>query len=115
MNLDPSAKQDPSDKPRQNEGVERTISDHSKRADVPVFNCIIYVSPDADGSVRARVANLPGLECSAASERAALGKLIPAFKQRVSELTQNKLPIPWIEPPSPAQPGEQKRFIPVHL
>jgi hypothetical protein len=23
--------------------------------------------------------------------------------------------IPWIEPPTPAEPGEQKRFIPVHL
>ena len=88
---------------------------HSKPADVPVFDCIAYVSPDADGGVRARVANLPGLECTAASEREALGKLVAAFKQRVSELTQSETPIPWIDPPAPAESEEMQRFIPVHL
>ncbi len=90
-------------------------SDHFKRADVPVFSCIVYVSPAVDGGVHARVANLSGLECTAANERAALGKIIPAFKQRVSELLQSGHPIPWVEPPSPAEPGEQPRFVPVHL
>ena len=90
-------------------------SRHSKPADVPVFDCIVYVSPDADGGVRARVANLPGLECTAASEREALRKLVAAFKQRVSELTQSETPIPWIEPPAPAESEETQRFIPVHL
>ena len=82
---------------------------------VPVFNCIVYVSPSADGGVRARVANLPGIECSGANEREALGKVVAAFKQRASELLQSGNPIPWIEPPFAVKAGEQQRFIPVHL
>jgi hypothetical protein len=27
----------------------------------------------------------------------------------------NGIQIPWIEPPTPAEPGEQQRYIPVHL
>ena len=115
MNSDPSGKQNLPGKMRQHEGVELNASDHLKPADVPVFSCIVYVSPDAGGGVRARVANLPGLECTAASEREALGKIVPAFKQRVGELMHSETQIPWIEPPTPAEPGEQKRFIPVHL
>ncbi len=90
-------------------------SDRLKPAEVPVFNCIVYVSPAAGGGVRARVANLSGLECTAASEREALGKIVPAFKQRIVELMRGETPIPWIEPPAPAEAGEQRRFIPVHL
>jgi hypothetical protein len=85
-------------------------------SDVPVFSCIVYVSPvDGGGGVRARVANLAGLESTAASEREALAKIVRAFKERVGELLHNNSPIPWIEPPCPAVPGEQQRFIPVHL
>ena len=84
-------------------------------ADVPVFSCIVYVSAVADGGVQARVANLAGLECSAASEREALGKIVRAFKARVAEHLQNNSPIPWVEPPVAAVAGEQKRYIPVHL
>jgi hypothetical protein len=65
--------------------------------------------------VRARAANLAGLECTAASEREALAKLIPDFKQRVGEFLDRGAPIPWIEPTPPAEPGEQVRFVPVHL
>jgi hypothetical protein len=115
MNSDPSGKQDLSGKTPQPEGFELNASDHSKPANVPVFSCIVYVSRDAGGGVRARVANLSGLECTAASEREALGKIVPAFKQRVGELMHNGIQIPWIEPPTPAEPGEQQRYIPVHL
>ena len=87
----------------------------SKPVDVPVFSCIAYVSPETDGGVRVRVANLMGLECTAASEREALGKIVSAFKMCVAEQIRNETPIPWIEPPSPAQEGEQIRYIPVHL
>ena len=87
----------------------------AKPAEIPVFDCIVYVSPDTDVGVRARVANLPGLECAAANEREALRKLVAAFKQRVSELTESETPIPWIEPPAPAEPEEMQRLIPVHL
>ena len=90
-------------------------SNQSKPTDVPVFNCIVYISLNSDGSVRARVANLPGLECTAESERDALSKIVPAFKQRVGELIRSETPIPWIEPPTPAESEEQTRHIPVHL
>ncbi len=115
MSTDPSGKQELTGKISQHEGVELTVRDHSTPADVPVFNCLVYVSSDAGGGVRARVANLPGLGCTAGSEREALAKIVPAFKQLVSELMRSETPIPWIEPPSPVEPGEQKRFIPVHL
>lgn len=83
-------------------------------ADVPVFNCVVYLSRDA-GGVRARVANLAGLESTASNEREALGKIVPAFRQRVAELMRAGTPIPWIDPPEPAAEGEQTRFVPVHL
>ena len=87
---------------------------HPDSADVPVFNCVVYVR-SGSGPVRARVANLAGIECSAASEREVLGKVVAAFKQRVRELVEAATPIPWIDPPPPAAAEEQKRFIPVHL
>jgi predicted RNase H-like HicB family nuclease len=82
---------------------------------VPVFNCIVYVSPSADGGMRARVANLPGIERTGPTEREALSKVVGAFKQCVSELLQSDTPIPWIEPIATAKLGELQRFIPVHL
>ena len=90
------------------------LSDQVAPISVPTFACIVYVS-NSNAGVRARVANLAGIECEAASEREALGKIVPAFKQRVAQLTKDETPIPWIEPPSPIEPDEQKRFIPVHL
>ena len=95
--------------------VESNTDHQPKPADVPVFNCIVYVSTDSGGGVRARVANLPELDCTAANEREALMKIVPAFKKCVSQWTEDKTPIPWIEPPSPAESGEEIRYIPVHL
>jgi hypothetical protein len=40
---------------------------------------------------------------------------VPAFKKMIAELMQSGSPIPWIEPPAPAKPGEKVRYIPVHL
>lgn len=82
---------------------------------IPVFNCLVYVSKDGDAGVRARVGNLADLEATAPSEREALAKIVTAFKQRVAQLTQDETPIPWIDPPLPVQPNEQQRFVPVHL
>jgi hypothetical protein len=81
---------------------------------VPVFGCVVYVSPTS-GGVRARCANLSGLECTASNERAALGQLIPAFKKQLTELLAAGQPIPWIDPPAKPEPGEQTRYVPVHL
>jgi nucleoside-diphosphate-sugar epimerase len=90
------------------------VSERTQPADVPVFECVVYISRE-DGTVRARVANLEGLECTATTEREALAQLVPVFKQRVAELMHNESPIPWIEPPNAPEPDEQTRFVPVHL
>ncbi|MEO8494071.1 MAG: hypothetical protein ABI614_03305 [Planctomycetota bacterium] len=89
--------------------------DPLKPVEVPVFSCVVYVAKNASGGVHARVANLAGLECDAGSEREALSKLVPAFKQRMTELAASNTPIPWIEPPSPKRVDEQVRLVPVHL
>jgi len=115
MDPDASDRRELPAKLRLHEGVVPNVSHHAKPTDVPVFSCIVYVSPDAGGGVRARVANLADLGCIAASEREALGKIVAAFKQRVGDLMHSETPIPWIEPPMPAEPGELIRFIPVHL
>ena len=119
MNSDPSGKQNPPEAPPRQDtppkDLDLNVSGRSQPVQVPVFNCLVYLSRDAGGGVRARVANLPGLECTASSEREALGKIVPAFKRRIAELMHAGTPIPWIEPPSPAEAGEQTRFIPVHL
>ncbi len=89
--------------------------DPLKPVEVPVFSCIAYLSKTPAGGVHARVANLAGLECDAGTEREALSKIVPAFKQRVAELMASKTPIPWIEPPAAKADDEQVRLIPVHL
>jgi hypothetical protein len=115
MNAYPTDAKNPSESAGQAKPFAAPSGNRAKSADVPVFNCIVYVLTTASGEVRARVANLPDLHCAAGSERAALSQLVPAFKQRVAELTRAGTPIPWIEPPLPTEPGEQRRFVPVHL
>lgn len=91
------------------------ISQDSEPLNVPVFNCIVYVTTRVGEGVSARVANLAGIECTANSEREALSQIIPAFKQRISEIMQKNSEIPWIDPPAKIEAGEQQRLIPVHL
>ena len=93
---------------------ELNVTSDSLPPPVPVFNCIVYVGR-REGKVRARVANLPGIEHSAADERAAIGGVVPEFKRQVGELTASGAAIPWIDPPLPPEPDEQTRLIPVHL
>ena len=97
------------------ETTELNVKGVSKPKDVPVFNCIVYVSNHTGSGVHARVANLSDLVCSASTEREALSRIVSAFKQRIVELTQSGTPIPWIEPPSPTESHERKRLIAVHL
>ena len=103
-----------SDKTERQDAMELPVTEHQP-SEVPVFGCLVYVSPNTAGGVRARVANLPGLECSASNERAALMAIVAAFKKCVAEHMQSDTPIPWIEPPSTMEPSEQQRSIPVHL
>jgi hypothetical protein len=81
---------------------------------VPAFGCLVYVV-DVDGGVRARVANLAGIEVTAESERGALAKITAEFKRRVSEALGRGETIAWIDPPVDSEPGERRRFVPVHL
>lgn len=83
--------------------------------EVPSFGCIVYVRSMPGGGVKARVANLKGIEIEAASERDALTKIVPQFKKTIQDHLQSQTAIPWIEPPSPITDGEQKRFLPTHL
>ena len=87
----------------------------SPQKDVPVFNCVVHVTPrDADGTVIARVANLPGIEGRGKSEREALAQAVAAFKAAVAAKVAAGEAIPFIEPPQPAG-GETQRLIAVHL
>ncbi|MEM9643825.1 MAG: hypothetical protein AAF989_02430 [Planctomycetota bacterium] len=85
------------------------------KPDTPAFGCLVYVCKNETGGVHARVANLAGLEIDAASERDALGKLVPVFRSKVAALLEAGEEIPWLDPPSPKRDDEQKRFLPVHL
>jgi len=82
--------------------------------DIPTFNCLVYVC-SVDGGVRARVANLDGIEITASDERTALSKIVPAFKAKVEQILADHESIPWIDPPLQATGEEQTRFIPIHL
>lgn len=85
------------------------------RLQVPVFNCIVHVIRNEDGSVTARVANLTNVVCTASSERDALARIVKEFKKVIKQFAEQGGNIPWVEPPSPKEPNEQSRFIPVHL
>ena len=115
MKPDPATNHNSLEPEPQPRAVEENVKGDSKPRDVPVFNCIVYVSNEAGGGVQARVANLSGIASTGTSEREALSKTVAAFKQRMVELTQSQTPIPWIEPPSPIDSHERKRLIAVHL
>lgn len=84
--------------------------------DVPVYNCLVLIGPGGEpGTVRARVANLPGLEATGRKEREALQLLIPMFKQRLADLQATEQAIEWLDPPLAPSSGEQQRLIAVHL
>lgn len=84
--------------------------------DVPVFNCVVIVSPrDTEGLVTARAAELAGMQGRGKSEREALAQVVAQFKDFVSRRYAAGDEIPWLKPPLTPQPGEQQRFIAVHL
>ena len=83
---------------------------------VPVFNCRVLVSPrNSAGLVIARAAELAGIEASGKSEREALQQVVTAFKAVVAHYHAAGTNIPWLTPPLDKQPGDQERFIAVHL
>lgn len=83
---------------------------------VPVFNCVVLVSPRADdGLITARAAELVGLTARAKTEREALTQLVAAFKAVVARHHAANEPIPWLQPPLSPAPGDSQRLIAVHL
>lgn len=104
-------------------GDERAVPDQSHRVrhvsppeSVPVFNCLVLVAPRNEaGLVVARAANLAGFSAEGKSEREALQKFVPAFKTALAAFVAKGEPIPWLDPPEAPRPGEQQRWIAVHL
>lgn len=85
-------------------------------ASVPVFNCIVILTRDtATGKMSARVANMAGITAEGNAERELLMLLTKRFKTLLQDCLQNNREIPWIDPAEAPLPGEQQRFIPVHL
>jgi hypothetical protein len=83
---------------------------------VPVFNCIVILTPVDDGKrLRGRVANLSGISAEGNSERELLMLLTKRFKAAMQQFVSQNAPIPWLDPPETPAAGEQQRFIPVHL
>jgi hypothetical protein len=86
------------------------------RGSPPVYNCLAILSaPDAEGWIAARCSNLPGLVVRGKSQREALAALVAAFKAEVSRLAATGQAIPWNESPGEPAPGEQQRWVAVHL
>ncbi|MEO1997238.1 MAG: hypothetical protein ABGZ17_18365 [Planctomycetaceae bacterium] len=83
---------------------------------VPVFNCQIILSKsESDQKIVGRVANLGGISIRGNTERDVLTQITKVFRAQIQALSDEKMPIPWIEPPEKAGPGETERFVPIHL
>jgi hypothetical protein len=88
----------------------------SGSASVPVYNCHACLSrPDAEGWITARSSNLPEVIVRGRTEREALSALVADFKAAVAKYTAAGQAIPWADSPAPVEPGEQQRWIAVHL
>lgn len=106
----------PSDSARPNPNSSNPLGiTGDSKASVPVFSCLVYVRRDDESTIVGRVANLAEIEVSGNSERDVLGKVVRAFKSRVSEKLEEGLEVPLIDPPLPPRENEQVRSVPVHL
>jgi len=86
------------------------------RADVPVYNChVLLAPPDAEGWIVARSSNLPEVTDRGRSEREALANVVAAFKTAIIHHTAEGGEVPWAAQPPEPQPGDQQRWIAVHL
>jgi hypothetical protein len=85
-------------------------------ADVPVYNCHVLVAPrDAEGWIVARASALPEATGRGRSEREALTQVVAAFKAVILRSTADGGQVSWSSPPLALQPGDQERWIAVHL
>jgi hypothetical protein len=83
----------------------------------PVYDCraILTLPTGADHTYYAVVGNLSEVTGSGATERDCLRDLVTKFKNRLQEFREAGEEIPWTEPPISPNPGQQQRWIPVHL
>jgi hypothetical protein len=83
---------------------------------VPVFNCQIILSKgESDQKIVGRVANLAGISITGNTERDVLMQIAKVFRAQVQALSEERIPVPWIDPPEQPGPGESQRFLPIHL
>ena len=83
---------------------------------VPVFNCQIILSKsESDRKIVGRVANLAGISITGNTERDVLMQIAKVFRAQVQALSEERIPVPWIDPPEQPGPGESQRFLPIHL
>ena len=100
-------------KPDQHNPAVRMLSPPES---IPVFGCQVIVTPAAAGApCRGRCANYAGIEVTGDSERAVLQKFVKAFKGVASAKLEKQEELETIAPPDQPNPGEQLRWIAVHL
>lgn len=93
-----------------------TGHENAAAGSVPVYNCYARLSrPDADGWITARCSNLPEIVVRGKSEREALAALVAGLKAAINRYRTAEKEIPWAEAPTKLEPGEQERWIAVHL
>ncbi len=88
----------------------------SPAANASVFQCIVFFRRDEEtGRVAGRVANYPDISGEASDERQLLILLTREFRDalRRCQAAGSELPLA-VDDVLPA-PGEQQRFIPIHL
>ncbi|HVA49447.1 MAG TPA: hypothetical protein VNH11_23980 [Pirellulales bacterium] len=94
----------------------QSVGQSSAAGSVPVFNCHACLStPDAEGWITARCSNLPEIVVRGKTQREALAAMVAAFKSALSRYRAAGRAIPWAESPAKPEPGEQERWIAVHL
>ena len=101
-----------SDSPGASKGPK--IRPLSQPMEVPVFNCVIYVMKGPE-DVQARVANLADLKFVGKTEPDVLRTTITEVKRMLSQWHSAGEEIPWLNPHQEMQPGEEVRYLPVHL
>lgn len=83
---------------------------------VPVYDCRVFVANSEDGrGVVIRCVNTPDLVVNAGNERDGLREMVKQFRAMAERLRAAGEPVPVADPAARPEPGEQERWIPVHL
>lgn len=88
---------------------------HIDQQSVPVFDCHVLITRSEEtADLVGVVSNLPEVTATASNERDLLRQIANLFKEKIIEYQQANQEIPWQETRKPG-PGEQQRWLPVHL